>query len=90
MIVEWPVNPNATIIDGVWRVGSDIQPGLYRTVPPERDFGGCYWARLADLSGTFDAIIASGYSDSPVYVEIEASDAAFEATDCGIWSKVEE
>ena len=86
MVVDWTVNPNDKIADGTWRVGTDIQPGLYRTVPE----GFCYWERLSGLDGTFDSIIANDSMGGPGYVEIMETDVAFATDGCGTWSKVED
>jgi hypothetical protein len=68
---------------GVHVVGTDIQPGTYRTDGPG---GGqldlCYWARLSGLSGEFDDIITNGVPQGPATVEIAGSDAAFETSGC--------
>ncbi len=68
-----------TIAEGTWLVGSDIAPGTYRT-QTEGDgiFDSCYWARLSDLSGELDAIIANENVSGQGLVTIEASDFAFE------------
>ena len=84
MTVEWEVPPNDAIGDGIWRVGTDIQPGLYRTMADN-----CYWARLRNLTGR-DDLIANNGTDGPKYVEILATDVAFSSTRCGPWAKVEE
>ena len=84
MTVEWEVPPNDAIGDGIWRVGTDIHPGLYRTM-----LDTCYWARLRNLTGR-DDIIANDNTDGPSYVEILATDVAFQSTRCGPWTKVEE
>ena len=86
MVVDWPVPANETFTDGTWRIGHDIQPGLYRVVP--NDF--CYWERLSGLSGGFDDIIANDNTSSPSYVEVKATDVAFKSQNCGTWLKVEE
>lgn len=72
--------------EGTLLVGSDIQPGIYITAVPDDSFG-CYWERLKDVSGEFDAIIAND-NISPggqVIVEIKASDGAFNSERCGRW-----
>ena len=84
MVVDWPTVPNGRITDGVWRVGHDIEPGLYRTTNR-----GCYWARLSDLTGGFGSINANGNTNGPSYVEILATDVAFESSRCSTWEKVE-
>ena len=67
--------------DGMYRVGTDIVPGTYRTA------GGnsCYWARLRSLD-TGD-VIDNNISDGPQVVRILPSDAAFMTRDCGAWQK---
>ena len=67
---------------GTYLVGTDIQAGQYRSAGSE----GCYWARLRSTSGR--DIIANGLSDGPQVVTISASDAAFETSRCGTWTKV--
>lgn len=39
-----PPAPAAAISEGVWTVGVDIAPGVYRTIAPVG--GRCYWATL--------------------------------------------
>lgn len=85
--VEVEVEPPAAIADiegdGVWLVGADIESGTYRST------GGndCYWARLKNLSGGLNGIIANGLGANQV-VTVAPSDAAFETTRCGAWTKV--
>ena len=83
--VEWTTPPNNAIVDGIWRVGNDIQPGLYRTMTE-----GCYWARLGSLSDERGSILANGNTPGPSYVEILPTDLAFESSRCGTWAKVED
>jgi len=76
--------PGAQFPDGVWRVNVDIQPGVYRAVGS----GGCYWQRLADLSGRFGAIIQVGgpyLPNTPLAVTIMPGDMAFHSAGCGLW-----
>ena len=86
MVVDWPVPENDTIVDGLWLVGDDIEPGVYRIVPTGR----CYWARLSGLTGGFEDILANDNLEAPSYVEILPTDKAFESNRCGTWSKVED
>ena len=93
MSVGWAVPANDRFLDGTWRVGPDIKPGIYRTIPPSQSPGGipgCYWARLSGLSGERSEIIVNQTSANPVQVEIKASDVAFRSIGCGEWSRVEE
>lgn len=68
--------------DGTWLVGTDIKPGTYRSSD-----GDCYWARLKDTSGDFDAIIANGNGGNQV-VTVKKTDKAFESARCAPWTKV--
>jgi len=67
-----PASPS--IPAGVYEVGSDIQPGVYRL---DSDVS-CYWARLAGFSGGFDDLIANDFPSGGFIVSIEPSDAGFE------------
>ncbi len=89
MVVDWPVPESGTIVDGTWRVGEDIRPGLYRTTGSEGLFG-CTWERLSGLSGDFDDVIALGFESGPTYVEISTTDIAFKSSGCKPWARVEE
>ena len=91
MTVAWSVQANDRFTDGIWRVGADIKPGIYRTIPPESRSGlpGCYWARLSGLGGDFDDIIANENTGASTQVEIQGSDVAFKSDGCGEWNKVE-
>ena len=87
MVVGWVTPPNNSFTSGTWRVGYDIEPGLYRTIPT----GSCYWERVSDFSGGFSAIIANDNTRSPTYVQISPTDVGFHAaSNCGTWSKVEQ
>jgi len=68
--------------DGKWLVGTDVQPGIYRT---DNAGGSCYWARLSGLSGELGDLLANDNASGPAIVEIAATDAAFESTRCGTW-----
>lgn len=65
--------------DGLYEVGTDIQPGQYRA----DGGGGCYWARL-NSSDTFD-IADNHFGPGPQTVEI--SGGYFETSGCGTWRK---
>lgn len=67
--------------EGTFRVGIDIQPGLYRTEGSDT----CYWERLSGFSGSFDDIIANSNPDGPTLVEILPSDIGFSSQRCGTW-----
>lgn len=79
--------PADTIGQGTHVVGTDIQPGTYKTTGPAGS-SPCYWARLSDTSGEGDAIIANDLSDGPSTVTIKKTDGAFETSRCSLWTKV--
>ncbi len=68
---------------GTYLVGVDMYPGIYKGLAGSGLLSSCYWARLKDLSGGFDAIIANDNSIGQYYVEIRDTDYAFE-THCEI------
>ena len=82
-------DPNAISGDGTFAVPSQVKPGTYRTVVPN-DSLDCYYERLKDASGSFDAIIANnnGSPGSQQIVEIKATDKFFKTEGCGTWTKV--
>jgi len=69
---------------GTHLVGTDIQPGTYRSSAGDS----CYWERLSGLGGSVSDIIANGNPDGQAIVTISATDAAFESARCGTWSKI--
>lgn len=70
-------NPNL-INPGTYMVGVDIQPGIYRGQAGDNLFSSCYWARLKDLSGSLDGMLANDNSIGQFYVEVRSSDYALE------------
>jgi hypothetical protein len=76
--------PAATIEDGTWAVPDEVKPGTYASDGGE----GCYWARLRNLSGSVDAIIANSISPGRQRVTIARTDKAFETSNCDSWRKV--
>lgn len=71
--------PNPNLINpGTYMVGVDIQPGIYRGQAGDSVLGSCYWARLKDLSGSLDALLANDNSIGQFYVEVRSSDFALE------------
>ena len=82
-----PPSPKTIIeTDGMYRVGTDIVPGTYRSggTSPEGE-SDCYWARLRSLKPT--DIIDSGIGTGPQVVTIQPSDRAFVAHSCQTWQK---
>mgnify|MGYP001033397479 CR=1 FL=1 len=66
------------ISPGTYLVGTDIIPGIYYGEVGDSLWDSCYWERLKDLSGEFDAIIANGNGVGQFYVEVKESDFAFD------------
>lgn len=67
--------------DGAFLVGTDVQPGTYRTLT-----AGCYWERLSGFSGQFADIIANGTGAS--IVTIAVGDKGFKSSGCAPWGKI--
>lgn len=78
-----------TIADGVWIVGTDVQPGTYRSTGASGDRY-CMWSRHSSVSGgPLDNIIASdGSSAGQMVVTIEPSDKLFRTHKCAPFQKV--
>jgi hypothetical protein len=75
--------------DGQLLVGTEVKPGTYRATVPA-DSVGCYYARLKNLEGSVDSIIANGIGKpgEKVTVTIKAADKAFQTDGCGDWAKI--
>jgi len=78
-------SPTAPFGDGMYRVGRDIAPGLWRN-SDSSDF--CYWERLRGFSGELDDIIANEFSDAQQTVRIKPTDVGFSASRCGTWTRI--
>lgn len=75
--------PGSVFGDGVWIVGTEVAPGLYRNSDSS---GSCYWERLSGFGGSLDEIIANSFDDSIQTVQIMPGDAGFSSERCGTWS----
>jgi hypothetical protein len=71
---------------GTYQVGTDIQPGTYRT--SGNDDGMCYWERAKDASGSMDSILANDNVTGSSYVTVKKTDKIFKSTDCKDWYAV--
>jgi hypothetical protein len=74
----------ATITSGVWLVGSQITPGIYRSTVSS----GCYWERKRGFGGTLSDIIDNDFigAAGPQRVEVRPSDVGFQSdSECGTW-----
>jgi len=76
------LNPHFS--DGTHRVGTDIQPGTYRT---RKGSASCYYARLGGFGGGLDEILANDNTNDPAVITIEPTDAGFESKRCGTWTQ---
>ena len=74
----------ATFGDGIYIVGTDIQPGTYRNNGQQ----GCYYERLSGFGGVLGETIANENTDSPAVVTIFPTDKGFKSARCGIWSLI--
>lgn len=70
--------------DGIFVVGPDIEPGLYKAEASS----GCYYARLRSMGGGLNAIITNNNVDGPLAITVESTDAAVELSGCGEFHKV--
>ncbi|MFD9005425.1 hypothetical protein ACFV0T_31505 [Streptomyces sp. NPDC059582] len=70
---------------GMFRVGSDIAPGTYKSTGNADD--SCYWERTKDADHGLDSIIANNNVTGSAIVTISAKDAYFKTSGCGDWKK---
>ncbi|MFF4804809.1 hypothetical protein ACFY1U_41605 [Streptomyces sp. NPDC001351] len=70
---------------GMFRVGSDIAPGTYRSTGNKDD--SCYWERTKDADHSLHSIIANNNVTGTAVVTISPGDAYFKTTGCGDWKK---
>jgi hypothetical protein len=76
--------PRTSVGDGMHAVGIHVRPGLYKAPGSSS----CYWARLSGFSGTLDDITENNFGSGQQYVWIEETDAGFETSNCGTWTRV--
>jgi hypothetical protein len=72
---------------GTYLVGSDVEPGTYRSTGAADEGGICYWARLKDADGDLDSIIANDVGAGSQIVTIKATDGAFSSRGCATWTR---
>ncbi|MEV6834898.1 hypothetical protein AB0N17_10330 [Streptomyces sp. NPDC051133] len=70
---------------GMYKVGTDIAPGTYRSAGNTGD--SCYWERTKDAAHGLDSIIANNNVKGTAVVTIGPNDAYFKTTGCGDWKK---
>ena len=73
--------------DGVYFVGSEIKPGIYRTKGTDVSLYGCTWQRLSGFGAENNNILVDYHEDSglPTIVAIPSSDKGFKTRGCGKW-----
>ncbi|MEV6097627.1 hypothetical protein [Nocardia sp. NPDC051981] len=75
---------NSMSTDATFKVGVDIQPGVYKTTTATTV---CAWARLSAITPDANATIqAGGAVNGTVTVEIKPTDVAFFTSGCGTWT----
>jgi hypothetical protein len=79
-----PETPAAALLDGIHKVGTEVQPGVYQTTGPSgTNAGGCYWTRTDGTGGIIDNGVISG----PGTLTIHDSELV-ETAGCQPWQKV--
>lgn len=74
-IPEPTADPNL-LAAGTYKVGIDLEPGIYTGEAGVGLFDSCYWERLSDLSGDFSAILSNANAEGKFYLEVLPSDVA--------------
>ncbi|MFJ6935649.1 hypothetical protein [Streptomyces sp. NPDC101132] len=70
---------------GMFKVGTDIAPGTYRSTGNRDDQ--CYWERAKDAEHGIDSIAANDNVSGNAVVTVTAKDAYFKTTGCKDWKK---
>lgn len=74
---EFPQN----IVPGTYIIGIDIQPGTYKGQAGTEILDSCYWARLKNVSGGMNSIIANDNATGQYYIQVQSGDFAL-STKC--------
>jgi len=79
-----PGQPSTALLDGLHRVGVEVEPGIYQTTGPSgTNAGGCYWTRTDTGGGIIDNGVISG----PGTLTINENELV-ETAGCQPWQKV--
>lgn len=79
-----PAQPGKALLDGIHRVGTEVEAGVYQTTGPSGiNAGGCYWTRTDNVGG----VIANGVVNGPSTLTIN-QDELVETAGCQPWQKV--
>lgn len=70
---------------GMFKVGTDIAPGTYRSTGNTDDL--CHWERVKDAEHGLDSILANDNVTGTAVVTISTNDAYFKTTGCKDWTK---
>ncbi|MDH6284748.1 hypothetical protein M2280_006009 [Prescottella agglutinans] len=82
------VKAGRILVDGVYRVGFDVQPGTYTTAGAwPGSLLPCTWSRVKTLPLGGIATIEHGNSFGPVTVTIDPGDDGFMTAGCRGWSQ---
>jgi hypothetical protein len=85
--------------NGVFVVGPDIAPGLYRTAGSASTFGVwinnvptqdsmCAWFTYSTPDANKDHVVQTNMSVGPMYANINTTIKAFESQNCQPWTRV--
>lgn len=79
------------VFDGLWKVGTDIMPGIYLAIPAE-DSPGCYVAWLGSKDKNDILNYYQGKPGKPVKAEVPSPRLApyFYSKNCGFWLLTDE
>jgi hypothetical protein len=84
-----PVHPRSEFGDGTWIVGSDIEPGTYRSngaTDGVVDY--CSYSRLKEPSSDSDGLsFGSANANEPIVIDIRPTDGAFKVSGCDTFRK---
>jgi hypothetical protein len=79
-----PGEPEKALLDGIHRVGVEVEPGVYQTTGPSgTNEGGCYWTRTNSGGGLID----NGVINGPGTLTIAVNELV-ETAGCQPWQKV--
>lgn len=73
---------------GTFQVGSDVQPGLYRSTGNTVE-DNCYWERAKDSKDEVDSVIDNDNAVGSTYAAIAATDKIFKTEGCKGWELVD-
>lgn len=79
-----PDQPATALLDGIHKVGIEVEPGIYQTTGPSgTNAGGCYWTRTDSGGGVID----NGVVNGPGTITVNTNELV-ETAGCQPWQKV--